>query len=82
MVEKHTVEIEEESVGNEPAITADLGEESVGHVPEESEVVDTPDIDLATEVPQETEPEEPVATEPEEVGEEAQPEDIEFPVFK
>ena len=62
--EKHTPEIEDESVSNEPDITADLGEESVGHVPKETERVDSPDKDLATESAEEEvtpteEPEEP-----------------------
>ena len=64
--ENPTPAVEEESVSSDQDITADLGQNSVGHVPEESEEVDSPDTDLASEVPQEEEPEETAAAEPEE----------------
>jgi len=72
--ETHTAEVEEESVSSEQRITADLGEDSVGHVPDESERVDSPDTDLATETPQEETPE---GTEESEPAKEAAPEEVE-----
>jgi len=64
--ETHATEIEEESIGHDERTTADLGEDSVGHVPEATEeYVDEPDTDLATETPLEDEPAESTATEPE-----------------